>query len=59
MGQGEFSVPIGGVVTHHDGNRVKIVDDEGEVNLFCRYILVKKTGVLWKISIKRLMDKFL
>ena len=38
MGQGEFSVPIGGVVTHHDGNRVKIVDDEGEVNLFFRCI---------------------
>lgn len=29
---GEFEVPIGGKVVHHDGSRVKILDDEGGVS---------------------------
>ena len=33
---GEFEVPIGGKVVHHDGSRVKILDDEGGV----RFVLL-------------------
>lgn len=31
-GSNEFDVPIGGRVVHHDGNRIKILDDEGGVS---------------------------
>ena len=46
--RGNFCVPIGGVVTAHDRNGVKIVDDDGKVNFLCKYISSESRSFFYK-----------